>query len=73
MRFIDKQDDILPFLRFLFNLVQDSLDSLFVFSFILGSGHQAAEVEREKAADKRGGDVSVDNSLSESFDDGSFA
>jgi hypothetical protein len=73
MRLIDKQDDILPFFRLFFNLVQDTLDTLFVFSFVFSSGHQAAEVERKETTDERGGNVSVDDSLSESFDNGCFA
>ena len=47
MRFVDEQDDVLPFFTLLLDLVEDSLDSFFVLSLVLGAGHQTSQVKGE--------------------------
>ena len=45
--------------------IQDSLDTLLVFSFVLCTCHEGTHIQAEEPADKRCGDISACDSLSE--------
>ena len=64
---INKQNTRSAVVRHLFDLSQHRLDALFIFTLVLGTGHQRTHVERVDLSEKIRRHITVDDALSQTF------
>jgi hypothetical protein len=69
---VDEEDDLASLVTRLLHLAENRLDTLFILSLVLCTGHERAHVESEESADETGGDIAVDDTLGEPLGDGGF-